>query len=511
MRKKIRKKVRLRDKRVVVMGIGLHGGGVSMIKWLARQGAKVVATDKKTKEALASSLKKLGKLVESKKVKLIVGRHRIDDFRSADLVIKNPSVPWKNVYIQQAQKRGIPVEMDSSLFFKLSPSKKIIGVTGTKGKTTTSHIIKHILEKAGKKVVLVGVGTLTVMDRLKLIDKNTHVVFELSSWRLSVLRRKKKSPRYAVVTNIFPDHLNYYRTMKDYIKDKLAIVQFQKKNDLAVLNYDDEVVREFSEETKAEISFFSVKNSYSIIPDVFLEDEMIKYRGEKEDGIICSVKDLKILGRHNIYNVMAGVALALKLKISPKIIAKAVKSFKGVKHRLELVIQREDVLFYNDSAATTPEAAVAGINAFLNRAELFDIYLIAGGSSKKLDPDILVEKILQTPEIKKVVLLKGGATEGILKSVKKRGGSEKFLKVVDSMNEAVRLLTEQIVMDQEEEKKAAELTNESAELQFDRKKVLLLSPGAASFGMFDNEFDRGRQFREAVKKYAGKLSGKRSR
>ncbi len=495
--KKIRRKINLKNKKVVVMGIGLHGGGVSMIKWLVQQGARVVATDKKTKEDLASSLQKLNKLVKNKKIKLVVGRHRLDDFRSADLIIKNPSVPWTNTYIKLAKKNHIPVEMDSSLFFKLSPSRKIIGITGTKGKTTTSYIIEAILKKAGKKTVMVGSGQITVMDRLKLINKNTYVIFELSSWRLSALRRHKTSPRYAVVTNIYPDHLNYYKTMNGYIQDKLAIVKFQKKNNLAVLNYDDKEVREFAEETKAEVSFYSAKDKYSIIQDVYLENGKIKYRTDNDDGTICAVNELKMLGHHNVYNIMAATALALRLRIPPKVIRSAVINFQGVSHRLEFVGKRGNKFAYNDSAATTPESAVAGLDAFLDGAEVNNIYLIAGGSSKKLDMSILADKIIQTPEVKKVVLLKGQAGEEIMELIKKSGQAQKVLAMVDNMPEAVDLLNREI---ERTEKKDMNNDKSQNKMEFITKDILLLSPGCASFGLFDNEFDRGRQFREEVKK-----------
>jgi len=490
--KRIRKKANLRGKKVVVMGIGLHGGGVSMIKWLVQQGAKVVATDKKTEETLKSSIKKLAKLVKGKKVELIVGRHRMDDFRSADLVIKNPSVPWTNTYIKQARKSGIKIEMDSSLFFNLCPSRKIIGITGTKGKTTTSHIINAILEKDGKKVVMVGTGKTTVMDRLRLISKNAYVIFELSSWRLSALRKHKISPKYAVVTNIYPDHLNYYKTMRGYINDKLAIVKYQKKSGLTVLNYDNEDTQKFAEKTRAEVSYYSTRDNYSIIQDVYLEEEKIKYRTDKKDGIICTVDELKILGRHNISNIMAGVALALKIKISPKIIRRAVIEFKGIRHRLEFIEKKNGTIFYNDSAATTPESAVAGIDAFIGRPESSSIYLIAGGSSKKLDLKLLAEKIVSAREVKKVILLKGSASDTLEKLIKKLGGEEKIVETVDSMQSAVDGMSREVdkSTNSEERIKGIEIMN---------RDVVLLSPGCASFGLFDNEFDRGNQFREIVK------------
>ena len=211
-----------KKKKVVVMGIGLHGGNVATIKWLVAQGARVIATDKKSHEELAPSLEKLKGY---KNVTVVTGQHRMEDFLTADLVIKNPAVPWTNKYIQAALAKKVPVEMDSSLFFQNCPSRKIIGVTGTKGKTTTSLLIARILEMAGKDVVKVGIGQEAVMNKLAKIKKSTWVVFELSSWRLSALAKHEISPRIAVITNIFQDHLNYYPSMKEYIEDKKQILK----------------------------------------------------------------------------------------------------------------------------------------------------------------------------------------------------------------------------------------------------------------------------------------------
>ncbi len=492
-------KLSLKNKKVVVMGIGLHGGGVSMIKWLVQQGARVVATDKKSRDVLAPSLNKLKKIIKNKKVELVIGRHRLDDFRSADMIVKNPMIPWSNVYIKVAKKKHIDVEMDSSLFFQLCPSKKIIGITGTKGKTTTAHIVKEILEKAGKKTVLVGVGQIAVMDKLKSIKKNTYVIFELSSWRLSALRYKKISPRYAIVTNIYPDHLNYYKKMSSYIKDKMTIVKYQKKNSIAVLNYDDKEVRNFADETRAKVSFYSFKDSYSIIHDVYVDEGQIKYRLGADEGVICSLDELKLKGEHNVYNFMAAITLTLQLGISLKNIKKAIIGFKGIPHRLEFVGTAKGVYLYNDSAATTPEASVAGIDTFIQKDSLVNIYLIAGGSSKKLNMNSLADKIVEAEQIKKVVILKGLAGEELVKLIKKKGGEKKIVGMSGEMMEAVKFLAQEI--------KSAEERRENNSSEFNDedqgKNILLLSPGSASFGVFKNEFDRGKQFKDSVKKVFG--------
>ncbi len=449
------------------MGIGLQGGALGVIRWLSKQGARVVATDKKSKEELAPTLEKIKDL---KNVSVVVGQHRMEDFESADLVIKNPVVPWTDKYIQAAIKKGVPVEIDSSLFFEMCPTPNIIGVTGTKGKTTTASLIFEILKKAGKKPIKAGIGQGTVIGKIDKIKKKNWVIFELSSWRLSALRRKKISPRYAVVTNIFQDHLNYYSSMEKYIRDKKAIFLHQKSKGVVALNHDNDVVREFAAETKASVIYFSKK----VIDEnncVFIEEGKIKYNRDGQVGTIFVVEDIKIRGQHNVSNVLAACAICVAVGIPAKVIKEAVADFKGVPHRLEFVKKIDEVSYYNDTTASTPEAAIAGINSFSR-----PIKLIAGGSNKKLDLTPFAEKIAQDDKVRKVYLLEGTATERLKKQIVEAGGEEKIVDIFESIEEAVGV--------------AKEAAKES--------EVVLLSPGCASFGMFVNEFERGDRFRNAV-------------
>ena len=195
----------LKGKKVTVMGLGLHGGGVGTIKFLAEVGAKVTVTDIQSKEKLQSSLEKIKGY---KNIQCAFNQHRIEDFTNTEMIIKSPPIPWSNKHIKAALEKDIPVEVDSSLFFKLCPCP-IIGITGTKGKSTTSSLIWEILEKSGKSPIKVGISQISVLDKLLKIKKNNIAVFELSSWRLSALGRYGLSPQIAVFLNIFPDHLNY--------------------------------------------------------------------------------------------------------------------------------------------------------------------------------------------------------------------------------------------------------------------------------------------------------------
>ena len=208
-----------------------------------------------------------------KNVHFILGHHRNEDFTKVDMVIKNPAVPWNEKHIKISLENNIPVEMDSGLFFKLCKNK-IIGVTGSKGKTTTSKIIYDILKSAGKNPIKVGIGQISVMDRLEKLEKDSIPVFELSSWRLSALGREKVSPHIAVITNIFIDHLNYYKTMEKYIEDKQYIFSNQNAKDWLIINGDDQQIHEMVKENKSQIISFSYSPiKYS--PSVFIEDNII--------------------------------------------------------------------------------------------------------------------------------------------------------------------------------------------------------------------------------------------
>jgi UDP-N-acetylmuramoylalanine--D-glutamate ligase len=470
-----------KNKKVTVMGVGLHGGSVAMIKWLLSKGAVVTATDKKTKEDLAGSVKKLEGL---KNLKLVLGQHRMEDFERAEMVIKNPMVRWDDKYIKAALAKKVPVEMDSSLFFKLCPSKKIIGITGTKGKTTTSLLIAEILEKAGKKVVKVGIGQEAVMDKLSEIDQDSFVVFELSSWRLSALGKNGVSPHIAVVTNIFPDHLNYYTNMAEYVQDKKNIYLNQKSFDYLVLNWDNEAESTFpvsgkDEMLKSQAVYFSLQK-IDQNKAVYIEEDKIKFNFNGQLGDICEIKNIALRGAHNIYNALAASGAAIALKIEPKRICEALEDFKGAPHRLELVRKISEIKFYNDTTATTPEAAIAAVNSFSE-----PIFLICGGSSKKLDLKRFAKKIAIEVNVKKIFLLRGEGTDQLGKLLKELGAENKVSGVFDNINDAVAQSYSEVMNFQNEKSQA---------------KIVLLSPGCASFGMFQNEFDRGDEFKKAVEK-----------
>ncbi len=458
-----------KGKKITVFGLGLLGGGVGIVKFLANQGAKVIVTDIKTKEQLAPSLEKLKGL---KNVEFVLGQHRKEDFEKTDMVIKNPVVPWTNEHIKLAIEKNIPVEMDSSLFFKLCKNP-IVGVTGTKGKTTTASLIYEILKFAGKNPVKVGIGQASVLDKLEILKKDSIPVFELSSWRLSALGRAKLSPHIAVIKNILLDHLNYYKTMDNYLADKENIFLFQKPQDFLVINGDDEILKKSSEKAKSQVIKFSL-HSLKREKSIFIDEGTIYANDGVDTKKIVDTRDIKIPGVHNLTNVMAAAGAAIAFGISIEIIKKAMSEFKGVPHRLEFVREVGGIRYYNDTAATIPDAMMSALDSFSQ-----PIILIAGGTDKKLDFSLAGKDILR--KTKDIIFIKGDATDKLLDEIKKNlpemDKGREFI-IADSIEEVV-----------EEANKKAKPGD-----------VILLSPGAASFGLFANEFERGDKFRETIER-----------
>lgn len=450
-------------KNITVMGLGLHGGGVGVIRFLHEAGANICVTDLKANHQLAVSLDKLKDLPE---IKYVLGQHREEDFTAADMIVKNPAVPWTNKYIQLALENNIPVEIDSSLFFKLCKNK-IIGVTGTRGKTTTTSLIYEILREAGIGPIKVGIGQISVLDKLKELENDSVVVFELSSWRLSALGRYQISPEIAVVTNIFQDHLNYYSSMEEYLDDKKYILANQKKSDFCVLNWDDAMLMKLEHEISSRIVKFS-KHKIEAGRSVYVSDGAIYSKYGSDEKRIMDLSEITLKGAHNISNILASIGVAQALNIKPEIVKKGVLAFTGLPHRLEFIRELDGVKYYNDTAATSPDGAISSLNSFAE-----DLVLIAGGSDKNLDMRELAKAIKDKTD--RVIFLEGIGTDKIITELRNTGEDIDFT-IADSMEEAVAL--------------ARNLAKKG--------EVILLSPGTASFGIFLNEFDRGDKFKLAV-------------
>jgi UDP-N-acetylmuramoylalanine--D-glutamate ligase len=434
------------------MGLGLHGGGAGAAKFFSRLGAKVLVTDLKDKKYLARSLKKLKGLP----IKYVLGRHREADFKNADLIIKGPGVPNTSPYLKIARANKVPVDSDVGIFFELCPAP-IIGITGTKGKSTTAWLAYRMLARK-KRVWLAGNIRTSVFEILPKIKKSGLVVLELSSFQLEEMATHKKSPAVAMVTNVMRDHLDRYRGLKSYVEAKKLIFKFQKSGDWLFLNRDNGLAKSMAGEAPGRVVFFG-------------RSDLKKNKFRK------LAAEIKKFPGHIAKNAIAAANIAFLFKIPDNLILAEIKKFRGLEGRGEALGSAVEtgIKFINDTCATMPDAAITALKSFAPQAKGGKVILICGGADKNLDFRSFA-KILPR-YVKFLVLLPGSATEKIKKVLAKLKSPVPGAEV-SSMDEAV--------------KKAAENAR--------KNDVILLSPAAASFGLFKNEFDRGEQFKKAIRK-----------
>jgi len=439
-------KLELKNKKVLVMGLGLLGGGIATTKWLVKHGAKVTVTDLKTKKELKTSVKSLGNAV--KKIKLVLGGHREKDFRENEIIVVNPAVPRESKYLTVARKTGAQIENEASLFFKFCKNP-IIAVTGTRGKTTTVNWIHHFLKAKYPKAILTGNSSDNPMLKaLDDLDGKSPVVAELSSWHLEILPQAKKAPHIAVITNIFPDHLNRYKGIKDYTLAKANIFKNQKRADFLILNKKNKWTKFFlSKKSQSEILYFPTK--LKLDKRAFIQ----KY------------------GVHNFENLSATVLAAKLVGVPWPKIKKAVNSLPQVRFREEIIYENKKFKVVNDSTATSPDATIVALRRFKNYGELL---LIAGGTDKNLKFRIWAREVKKYVKPENLYLLNGSATKKMIGELSKEKGFKNKLQVFESLSEILKAIEPKI--------------------KVLKRGIILFSPGAASFEKFKNEFDRGEKF-----------------
>jgi len=439
------------------MGLGLQGSGMAAARYAVGQGAIVRVTDMKSPEALAPSVQALGSLP----IEFVLGQHREEDFRWAEIVVRNPGVSRTSPYLLLAQEHGARIEMEIAFFFLVCPGH-IIGVTGTRGKTTTASLIYEILRANDVPVVLGGnVAGVETLSLLPQITAETQVVLELSSWQLEGLAPHAMSPAVAVMTNVYPDHLNTYSGMEEYAQAKANIFRYQSSTGIAIFNYDNPWTRRFAEEAPGKTWFTSLQRGGSFA------------RGSTHIDPFIFTKT-PLAGRHNLENILLAATTARLLDVPDRKIAEVVRRFRGIAHRLEEVCTLHGVRFINDSASTTPVSGRVGLEAFHE-----PIVLIAGGNTKHLPLEEWPTTIVQ--RCRDVILLPGSGTDELLPAihteVQKQGASDPVRGVYASLSSAI----------------------EAAVAHTRPGDVLLFSPGFTSFGMFLNEFDRGDKFVATVR------------
>ncbi len=460
-----------KKQRILVMGLGLNGGAFQVVKWLLAKGAILTVTDIKDAKVLKPTLDQLKKLSGAKNIKFVLGEHRAEDFKDQDLLIQNPGVPANSVYLQIAKKNKIPIVNEAVMFFALYPYSKI-GVTGTRGKSTTSSIIHHILKQKIKSNVIAGnIATTPMFAVLDKLKKDSLPVLELSSWHLENLGDYKMSPQVSVITNVLVDHLNRYKNFNAYKQAKINLIRCQSKNDVAVLNLDNIHTKTAAKYTKAKVYYFSLKNKVS--RGVYLKNNNF-YFADKKIELVMSTKNIKLLGEHNLSNIAASICVAKIVGIENSLIDKGVNSFKGVAYRLQLIKKTKNLQVFNDATSTTPDAAQAAILAMQDKK----IVLISGGQDKNLDYQDLAKTIKN--KVAKTILLSGTGSEKLIKELKKiKYPQNNLFTDFNDLEQAVKV----------------------AQKQSSNQGVILFSPAAASFNMFTNEFQRAKMFDQLVKKH----------
>lgn len=449
----------IKGKQVTVMGLGLHGGGAAIVKWLAKHGAKITVTDLKTKAELKNSFSQLKKY----KINWVLGRHLEKDFNHVDFIVKNPGVPNNSKYLKIARKNKILIENDASLFFKYCAGK-IIGVTGTRGKSTTAALIHRLLPNS----YLGGLSQMPMMDMLEKVKKNHYAILELSSWQLEILGEQNKSPDIAVITNIFSDHLNRYNSMQEYVKAKKNIYLYQNRDDTVILNKDNSETRKMGKEVTSKI-YWTSKEYFPGQSGCYVKNSSIYFRKHGKEAKLVSLKDIKIFGDGNLENVLAALAAVSSIEINSIKSRAVLRLFKGLPGRMEIIGKFDGIIYINDTTSTIPDATINALRQFMGKK----IILIAGGDFKNI-PDARYKELVKhiKQKCKAMVLFSGKGSQQIIKQL----NSDNIVTEVKNMAEALSIA------------KSFAQTGDT----------ILLSPACASFNLFINEYDRGDQFVDSV-------------
>lgn len=455
----------LRGKRVTLVGLGTRQGGLGIARYLVAQGAHVTVTDLRSEESLAETMSALDGLP----IRFVLGRHEERDFtpEGADLVVRNPAVPRRAPLLQLAREHGVPIEMEMSLFFRACPAP-IVGVTGTKGKTTVSTLAGALLREAIPETRVGGNMGVTALGQLDDLSPGAPIVLELSSWQLEALIEHRLAPRVAVLTLIAEDHLNTYDGFEDYAATKRGIAWHQQPGDYLVVNRDDPESWRAASETAAVVVPFGLTDTGE--NGAWQSGDELVWRWLERESRWPMPQSPALRGPHGRRNALAALAAAMLAGSDAGAIQRGLDGFAGVRDRMEVVATISGVTYINDTTATAPVAAAAALSAL--QVGSGRMHLLAGGADKKLDPMPLAVAAAQSGAA--VYLFSGTATPALHAALAAHGLSP--LGAFDTMRDVVTAAA-------------------SAARPGD---TVLLSPGCASFGLFRDEFDRGEQFRQVV-------------
>ncbi len=444
------------------MGLGLHGGGIASVRFFAERGADVTVTDLRDRGVLAPSISALGNLP----VRYVLGRHDMDDFTRADLVIKNPAVRRSSPYLAAAKK----VETDISIFLRMN-HRPVLAVTGSKGKSTTVSALHHILKNSYPDVLLGGNITVSPLTFVESCEQpsDSPVILELSSWQLADLVPPDiLHANISLITNIMADHQNSYDSMDQYVDDKRRILAGQDAEDRAIFFYDDGYGRNLAESSRGDRFFYSANPLPPGVKGAFLTEAggVARLNKVKKDEVTILPREISMRGEHNRLNLLMAGLIALLYGVDAGSIRRSISGFRGIEHRFEFVDEIHGIKWINDSAATIPEATAAALKSVEG-----PVHLITGGTDKKLSFEIF-EASVHIPV--SYHLLEGTATDRMIELLGRH--KRRFSGPYDNLQDAVL----------------------SPRTAASPGETVLFSPGSTSFGMFLNEFDRGRRFKEIV-------------
>ena len=449
----------IRFRKVAVIGLGVSN--LPMLDYLYEKKAQVTVFDERTIDEIPQNI--INK-INTYEFKYSFGKNCLENLKGFNIIFRSPSCLPTKPELQEEANRGAIVTTEVEMLMEMCPCK-IIGVTGSDGKTTTTSMINTILQKAGYNTFLGGnIGT-PLFTRLPEIKPDDIVVLELSSFQLMNMH---VSPDIAVITNITPNHLNIHKDYEEYIEAKKNIFKYQNENGILILNYDNDITRNCSKEANGKVIFFSSKEK---LDNGFIVDEnIVKECEDKVRKHILNTDEVILRGNHNFQNIATSLA-ATKTLVDTDIAVQAIKEFKPVEHRIEFIREIDGVKWYNDSASSSPTRTLSGINAFKE-----NIILIAGGYDKNLDYEPLAKPVVD--KVSTLILI-GQTAEKIFDVVKNE--AEKENKKID------------IYMCD-----SLEQTIDIAKKSSKKGDVVLFSPASASFDMFKNFADRGEKFKNLV-------------
>ena len=449
----------LRNRKVALIGLGISN--IPLLDYLYNLQAKVTVFDDRSIEDIPKDI--MDKITRYT-FEFSFGENNLAKLNGFDLIFRSPSCMPTRKELKQAEDSGAIVTSEIEMLMEIAPCK-IVGITGSDGKTTTSTLIYEILKEAGYNVYLGGnIGT-PLFTKLNDILPEDIIVLELSSFQLMNMT---VSPDIAVITNITPNHLNLHSSYEEYIEAKKNIFRSQDENGILVLNYDNEITRECKQDANGKVVYFSSKEKLD--NGIIVDNDIIKECEDKLRKHIVNTKDINLKGMHNYENICAAYA-ATKTLVDTETALKAIKEFKGVEHRLEFIKEINGVKWYNDSIGTSPTRTIAGLNSFEE-----DIILIAGGYDKNLDYEPLAKPIVD--KVKGLILI-GQTAEKIYEVVNKKLQEENKdldIYICDEFSQTVQI------------------ANKIAK----PGQIVLFSPASASFDMFENYAQRGKKFKELV-------------